>query len=61
MAPGFPLTLLDRLGKPYLSTRSGEKELMGLGISITKVLMAELMRSFFLKPAPDGGAPVFRV
>tara|TARA_B100001123_G_scaffold328538_1_gene369827 strand:- start:372 stop:629 length:258 start_codon:yes stop_codon:yes gene_type:complete len=47
--PGFPLTLLDRLGKPYLSTRSGEKERMGLGISIAKTLLSITNAELFLK------------
>ena len=47
--PGFPLTLLDRLGKPYLSTRSDEKERMGLGIFIAKTLLSRTNAELFLK------------
>tara|TARA_B100000686_G_scaffold213176_1_gene220147 strand:- start:239 stop:472 length:234 start_codon:yes stop_codon:yes gene_type:complete len=46
---GFPPTLLDRLREPYLSTRSGEKERMGLGISIAKTLLSRTNAELFLK------------
>ena len=46
---GFPPTLLDRLREPYLSPRSGEKERMGLGISIAKTLLSRTNAELFLK------------
>ena len=46
---GFTPTLLDRLREPYLSTRSGEKERMGLGISIAKTLLSRTNAELFLK------------
>ena len=45
--PGFPLALLDRLGEPYLSTRSGEKDHMGLGIYIAKTLLGRTNAELF--------------
>ena len=56
--PGFPLTLLDRLGEPYLSTRSREKDHMGLGIFISKTLLGRTHAQLFFKNRPDGGASV---
>lgn len=56
--PGFPLTLLDRLGEPYLSTRSREKDHMGLGIFISKTLLGRTQAQLFFKNRPDGGASV---
>ena len=56
--PGFPLTLLDRLGEPYLSTRSREKDHMGLGIFISKTLLGRTNAQLFFKNRPDGGASV---
>ena len=37
--PGFPLHLLGRLGEPYLSTRAGAADHMGLGIFIAQSLL----------------------
>ena len=37
--PGFMLHLLGRLGEPYLSTRSGAADHMGLGIFIAQSLL----------------------
>jgi len=37
--PGFPAHLLGRLGEPYLSTRAGASNHMGLGIFIAQSLL----------------------
>lgn len=37
--PGFPTTVLDRLGEPYISTREGESGHMGLGVFIATTLL----------------------
>lgn len=37
--PGFPYWLLDSLGEPYLSTRTGTEGHMGLGIFIAQTLL----------------------
>ena len=52
------MTLLDRLGEPYLSTRSREKDHMGLGIFISKTLLGRTHAQLFFKNRPDGGASV---
>lgn len=38
--PGFPATVLDRLGEPYISTREGESGHMGLGVFIATTLLS---------------------
>ena len=37
--PGFPRQVLDSIGEPYISTRSGSGNHMGLGIFIAKTLL----------------------
>src|SRR5580704_7715607 len=37
--PGFPPHLIGRLGEPYLSTRAGDQDHMGLGIFIAQSLL----------------------
>ena len=37
--PGFPHWMLDSLGEPYLSTRTGAEGHMGLGIFIAQTLL----------------------
>jgi len=37
--PGFPLHLLGRIGEPYISTRAGAADHMGLGIFIAQSLL----------------------
>ena len=39
--PGFPQHIIQRLGDPYLSTRSGKEGHMGLGIFISQTLLAQ--------------------
>ncbi len=58
--PGFPSTILDRLGEPYLSTRGVEGEHMGLGVFIATTLLERTGArvEFFNRP---GGGAVARV
>lgn len=71
--PGFDLAIIDRLGEPYLTTRSegGQgagggpshihsegHEGMGLGIFITKTLIERAGGRFSAANAPSGGAVV---
>ena len=58
--PGFPSAILERLGEPYLSTRSVEGEHMGLGVFIATTLLerAGARVEFFNRP---GGGAVARV
>jgi len=37
--PGFPLTVLQNLGEPYMSTRAGKDGHMGLGVFIATTLL----------------------
>ena len=37
--PGFPPSVLAAIGEPYISTRSGRGEHMGLGIFIAQTLL----------------------
>lgn len=56
--PGFPLQLLGRLGEPYLSSRSGHTEHMGLGIFIAQTLLERTGARVSFTNAPEGGAEV---
>lgn len=69
--PGFPDTLLDELGAPFLSTRDGTDGHMGLGVFIAKTLLERtgaVVRFDNRPPSVGGGArvtarwknPVFR-
>jgi two-component system sensor histidine kinase RegB len=69
--PGFPETLLDELGAPFLSTRQGTDGHMGLGAFIAKTLLERtgaVVRFGNLPSSAGGGArvtarwknPVFR-
>lgn len=69
--PGFPETLLDELGSPFVSTRAGSHGHMGLGTFIAKTLLERTGAAvqFGNRPPPDGGGarvtvrwrnPVFR-
>ena len=56
--PGFALSLLNRLGEPYLSTRAGGSGHMGLGIFIAQSLLERSGARVSFDNLPDGGAHV---
>jgi two-component system sensor histidine kinase RegB len=56
--PGFPETVLDRLGEPYISTRVGQGDHLGLGIFIAKTLLEQTGADLSFGNADEGGAIV---
>jgi two-component system sensor histidine kinase RegB len=56
--PGFAPEILGRLGEPYVSTRRGEADHMGLGIFIASTLISRSGGAVSCANAPDGGAEV---
>jgi two-component system, sensor histidine kinase RegB len=56
--PGFPLHLLGRLGEPYISTRAGAADHMGLGIFIAQSLLERSGAKLVFYNLPEGGAHV---
>ena len=56
--PGFPPHLLGRLGEPYLSTRAGDPDHMGLGIFIAQSLLERTGATLNFDNLIDGGAHV---
>jgi two-component system sensor histidine kinase RegB len=56
--PGFPPHLLGRLGEPYLSTRAGDSDHMGLGIFIAQSLLERTGATLAFDNLIDGGAHV---
>jgi two-component system, sensor histidine kinase RegB len=54
--PGFPATMLDRLGEPYLSTRGGTSGHMGLGIFIANTLLERTGGRLTFGNRLEGGA-----
>jgi two-component system sensor histidine kinase RegB len=56
--PGFPFHLLGRLGEPYISTRAGATDHMGLGIFIAQSLLERSGAKLAFDNPPDGGARV---
>ncbi len=56
--PGFPPHLLARLGEPYLSTRAGDSNHMGLGIFIAQSLLERSGAELFFDNLFEGGAHV---
>jgi two-component system, sensor histidine kinase RegB len=56
--PGFPLHLLGRLGEPYISTRAGAADHMGLGIFIAQSLLERSGARLEFDNLPEGGAHV---
>ena len=57
--PGFPPTLLDSLGEPYLSGRARRDGHMGLGIFIAKTLLGRTGAMVdFTNAGEEGGARV---
>jgi two-component system sensor histidine kinase RegB len=56
--PGFPAHLLGRLGEPYLSTRAGASNHMGLGIFIAQSLLERSGADLTFDNLIEGGAHV---
>lgn len=56
--PGFPAHLLGRLGEPYLSTRAGDANHMGLGIFIAQSLLERSGAELTFDNLVEGGAHV---
>jgi two-component system, sensor histidine kinase RegB len=56
--PGFMLHLLGRLGEPYLSTRAGAADHMGLGIFIAQSLLERSGAKLVFENLEEGGAHV---
>ena len=56
--PGFMLHLLSRLGEPYLSTRAGAENHMGLGIFIAQSLLERSGARLTFENLEEGGAQV---
>ncbi len=56
--PGFPVHLLGRLGEPYLSTRAGDSNHMGLGIFIAQSLLERSGAQLTFVNLVEGGAHV---
>jgi two-component system sensor histidine kinase RegB len=56
--PGFSIAVLDRLGEPYISTRSAEGDHMGLGVFIASTLLERTGARLEFSNRPDGGASV---
>ena len=56
--PGFPLHLLGRLGEPYISTRAGAADHMGLGIFIAQSLLERSGAELTFDNLVEGGAHV---
>lgn len=56
--PGFPTAIIERLGEPYLSTRSAEGDHMGLGVFIACTLLERTGAKVEFANRPTGGASV---
>ena len=56
--PGFPQHIIQRLGDPYLSTRSGKEGHMGLGVFISQTLLAQTGAVLSFGNRWNGGAMV---
>lgn len=56
--PGYPATLLQKLGEPYVSTRAGSGNHMGLGTFIAKTLLERTGAKVNFSNRPEGGARV---
>jgi len=56
--PGFPVHLMGRLGEPYLSTRAGDQDHMGLGIFIAQSLLERTGARLAFDNLIEGGAHV---
>lgn len=56
--PGFPPQLFDRIGEPYISTRTETGEHMGLGLFIAQTLLEQTGAVLKFDNHPSGGARV---
>jgi two-component system sensor histidine kinase RegB len=56
--PGFPLHLRGPIGEPYISTRAGAADHMGLGIFIAQSLLERSGARLVFDNLPEGGAHV---
>ena len=56
--PGFSPEILGKLGEPYLSTRKGEGDHMGLGVFIAHILLERTGATLQFSNAPGRGAKV---
>lgn len=56
--PGFPPEILARLGEPYVSTRVGDGEHMGLGVFIASTLLSRTGGTVSWGNRDEGGARV---
>ncbi|MBL0932348.1 MAG: ATP-binding protein [Alphaproteobacteria bacterium] len=56
--PGFPPEILARLGEPYVSTRVGDGEHMGLGVFIASTLLSRTGGTVSWGNREEGGARV---
>ncbi len=56
--PGFPSTILDHLGEPYVSTRAKDGSHMGLGVFIAITLLERSGAGLDFGNRADGGARV---
>jgi two-component system, sensor histidine kinase RegB len=56
--PGFPAYLLGRLGEPYISTRTGGGDHMGLGIFIAQSLLERSGARLAFENLAEGGAHI---
>jgi two-component system sensor histidine kinase RegB len=56
--PGFSPQVLARIGEPYISSRAGEAQHMGLGIFIAQSLLERTGARLSFANQPDGGGQV---
>jgi len=56
--PGFPPSVLAAIGEPFISTRAGDSEHMGLGIFIAQTLLAGLGAELSFSNRRGAGAEV---
>ena len=56
--PGFPVTLLTRLGEPYVSGRSNREGHMGLGVFIATTLLSRTAATVAFANRQEGGSRV---
>jgi two-component system sensor histidine kinase RegB len=56
--PGFPAYLLSRLGEPYISSRTGGGDHMGLGIFIAQSLLERSGARLAFENLAEGGAHI---
>ena len=54
--PGFPPSVLERVGEPYISQRTASGTHMGLGIFIAQTLLRQTGAELAFGNRPGGGA-----